>query len=295
MNKLTPIDYIENSLSYQPKIILSWITQGIVINNTRYSIKEFRIKEDGKLYAVIAEDKYNSDYFEVQLSPDEETLKQILASIAEKEQTLESTRNTIAINHGSNGTSNKTKVDTNPQKVLEHENLISDSEYITLQHQTGESTTHIQAVKLKEKLDDLEQNKQDVLVSGNGITIQGQTISVTGGGGGGSTPSIQDFEIASGELYAIKYSVEIAGGTFKTFVFDCLTETSEHVISGQLKEELEQHISSGSSISNGAISITNDGTDLKFINSASQGAGQQATFTFYTPPTGDGVGGIEIV
>lgn len=81
MNKLTPIDYIENSLSYQPKIILSWITQGIVINNTRYSIKEFRLKEDGKLYAVIAEDKYNSDYFEVQLSPSEEILEHINEAI----------------------------------------------------------------------------------------------------------------------------------------------------------------------------------------------------------------------
>lgn len=42
---------------------------------------------------------------------------------AQKEQVLESTRNTIAINHGTNGTDEKTTVDTNPQKVLEHENL----------------------------------------------------------------------------------------------------------------------------------------------------------------------------
>ena len=45
---------------------------------------------------------------------------------AQKEQLLESTRNTITINHGENGTAEKTTVDTNPQKVLEHENLISD-------------------------------------------------------------------------------------------------------------------------------------------------------------------------
>ena len=62
----------------------------------------------------------------------------------QKEQVLESTRNTITINHGENGTAEKTTVDTNPLKVLEHENLISDSEYITLNHQTGENTTHIQ-------------------------------------------------------------------------------------------------------------------------------------------------------
>ena len=44
----------------------------------------------------------------------------------QKEQLLESTRNTVTIEHGSNGTSEKTKVDTNPQKVLEHDNLLTD-------------------------------------------------------------------------------------------------------------------------------------------------------------------------
>ena len=45
---------------------------------------------------------------------------------AQKEQVLESTRNTITINHGANGTAEKTTVDTNPQKVLEHENLLTE-------------------------------------------------------------------------------------------------------------------------------------------------------------------------
>ena len=44
---------------------------------------------------------------------------------AQKEQVLESTRNTITINHGTNGTAEKTTVDTNPKKVLEHENLLT--------------------------------------------------------------------------------------------------------------------------------------------------------------------------
>lgn len=42
---------------------------------------------------------------------------------AQKEQVLESTRNTVSIQHGTNATPEKTNVDTNPQKVLEHENL----------------------------------------------------------------------------------------------------------------------------------------------------------------------------
>ena len=41
----------------------------------------------------------------------------------QKEQVIESTRETITINHGTNGTDEKTTVDTNPGKVLEHENL----------------------------------------------------------------------------------------------------------------------------------------------------------------------------
>ena len=42
---------------------------------------------------------------------------------AQKEQVLQSTRNTVNIQHGTNGTNEKTTVDTNPAKVLEHDNL----------------------------------------------------------------------------------------------------------------------------------------------------------------------------
>ena len=45
----------------------------------------------------------------------------------QKEQVLASTQNTITITHGTNGTSETTKVDTNPQKVLEHDNLLTDN------------------------------------------------------------------------------------------------------------------------------------------------------------------------
>ena len=88
---------------------------------------------------------------------------------AQKEQLLESTRNTITINHGTNGTAEKTTVDTDPQKVLEHENLISDSEYITLDHQTDVNKTHIKTESLKQELQQLHQKhdaqKEQVLES----------------------------------------------------------------------------------------------------------------------------------
>ena len=74
---------------------------------------------------------------------------------AQKEQLLESTRGTITINHGTNGTAEKTTVDTNPQKVLEHENLISNSQYVTIEHVEDSNTTEIKTDKLVTKLDEL--------------------------------------------------------------------------------------------------------------------------------------------
>ena len=195
---------------------------------------------------------------------------------AQKEQVLESTRDTITINHGTNGTAEKTTVDTNPQKVLEHENLISDSEYITLNHQQGENTTHIQTATLKEKLDNLQQTKQDVLTAGEGITINGQTISYSG-----ATSSIKRYSTADGEYVVFKHDVRSAYHTLTTFSVVCWGTNAEHVITGELKEQLEYFIQAGG-VSNGALSITNDGTNIKLINSAtSNHADQHGTFTFY--------------
>lgn len=58
---------------------------------------------------------------------------------AQKEQVLESTRNTITIQHGANGTDEKTKVDTNPEKVLEHDKLKTGDGLATL-FNTDETT-----------------------------------------------------------------------------------------------------------------------------------------------------------
>ena len=57
---------------------------------------------------------------------------------AQKEQILQSTRNTISIHHGNNGTDEKTTVDTNPEKVLEHTNLLTD--YGISKDTTGNTT-----------------------------------------------------------------------------------------------------------------------------------------------------------
>ena len=65
---------------------------------------------------------------------------------SQKEQVLESTRNTISINHGTNGTAEKTTVDTNPQKVLEHEKL-KTGDGLTTSFNTDETTIRFKATK----------------------------------------------------------------------------------------------------------------------------------------------------
>ena len=205
----------------------------------------------------------------------------------QKEQLLESTRNTITINHGTNGTAEKTTVDTNPQKVLEHENLISDSEYITLDHETDVNKTHIKTESLKQELQQLHQTKQDTLIAGNGITIQGNTISATGGG---ATSTIQEYFEAEWEFAADKHVVQSGQNTLTTFSFTCFSGTAEHVLSGALKEELQNYfLFSPHTLSNGAITITYDGTNIKLMNSKStEEADQQATFTFFVNSGGGG-------
>ena len=192
----------------------------------------------------------------------------------QKEQVLESTRNTIAIRHATNGTAEKTTVDTNPLKVLEHENLISDSVYITLDHQTDVNKTHIKTEKLKQELQQLHQTKQDVLTAGTGITIQDNVISASGGE---TTSTFQVFQ--GDEFLAIKHVLISEYIILTTFSFEC-HNAAEIVLSGELKTELEKFFPNWS-VSNGAITITNDRTTMKLINSApSENVAQQAIFTF---------------
>ena len=223
----------------------------------------------------------------------------------QKEQSLESTRSTITIAHGANSTPETTKVDTNPQKVLEHDNLtvgdgltkehtgnktnlnvnpvkvlehdnlISDSEYITITHQSGETTTHIQTAKLKEELDDLNLNKQDVLIAGNGITIEGQTISSSGG----ASVSAQEFGGGGFEYYTLMHIIDYGDFRIITFTIEVEPEASETTIVEPLATHIEQFVQPNTSISNGAITITNDGTNIKFNTSSSENR-QQGTFTF---------------
>lgn len=195
---------------------------------------------------------------------------------AQKEQVLESTRDTIAIHHGTNGTAEKTTVDTNPKKVLEHENLISDSEYITLEHQTAENTTHIQTTALEQVLH-----------------VLFETISSIGRGASSSI----EYTHSDGDFQLFKYVVKDAHDTFVTYTFNVNSGTPQLTFTHDLKNDLERFVRVDSTVSNGAISLTNDGTAIIVTNSKStESASQQGTFTFYertesgggdVPPSGN--------
>lgn len=73
------IEYNQNDLSHVPKYIMYWVSQGVVIEGLRYSVKEFRV-EDNKFKLII---ERNGEFFEVDISTgsggsatiDPETLK----------------------------------------------------------------------------------------------------------------------------------------------------------------------------------------------------------------------------
>ena len=278
---------------------------------------------------------------------------------AQKEQVLESTRNTVTIHHGTNGTAEKTTVDTNPQKVLEHENLktgdglttsfntdettirfkatkkppetnlntlgegvirgngfsidqvpsgnqVDSAAYVTMNIsenrkvqfyiressleygiirlyyrfiQNGEVTEWRQMVADSGELNNQLTQKQDKLTAGDGITIDGNTISATG-----TTSTIEFYQhTGETEYRAFKQVVTNGNDTFVTFTFNWNPQSGrEHSISGDLKTQLEKFVGANMTVSNGAISIKNDGTSMKLINSApSESVHQQGTFTFY--------------
>lgn len=73
------IEYNQNDLSHVPKSIIYWVSQGVVIEGVRYSVKEFRV-EEGNFKLII---EHNGEFFEVETSKgsggsatiDPETLK----------------------------------------------------------------------------------------------------------------------------------------------------------------------------------------------------------------------------
>ena len=121
---------------------------------------------------------------------------------------------------------------------------------------------------------DLLAQKQNKLTAGEGITIQDNVISATG-----ATSTIEHFE--GNDFADWKHVVTNGNDTFVTYTFNVNSGTPQVTFVNDLKNDLEKFVGANKTVSNGALKLTNDGTDIKLINSKSTESGwQQGTFTF---------------
>ena len=152
----------------------------------------------------------------------------------QKEQVLESTRNTVAIHHGTNGTAEKTTVDTNPQKVLEHENLIAGS-YLT-KTSSGNTST----LKVSDDFVGIVNGKQNTLTSNKSIGVVGTGLR---------------------QLYMNKCDFPATGALLKTHIKSISAKTTVEVA----EEEFNFIVKFDKDVTN-AIFTINTPTASKFSN-----------------------------
>ena len=283
MKKLNPIKYIEDALSHHPKTILLWMTQGIVIDGNRYSIKEFRLK-DSKLYAVIANNEYNPEYFEVQLCPDEGTLKDIYKAIKDNKIAIykEITDRENEINRVDNAIKENTaKID---EGITDHQNDINRvdkaiaANTTKINQEITDRTNEITRVDgAISTLNSSLSQKQNKLTSGEGITIQDNVISASGSG-----TSLDITLFTSEGFSAFGQFIKKGPTTIETFTFDCQPQFTERELNANLKAHLKKFVRAGMTVSSGSLTITNDGTSMKLIKSeSSENVSRQETFTFH--------------
>ncbi len=98
-----------------------------------------------------------------------------------KENKLESVRETIAVTHGAEGTNATTKVDTNPQKVLEHDNLKVGAKLVKTHNASSNDTTISLDSNFVSQVDKATTDisgKQDKLTASDGIKLSGNVITL---------------------------------------------------------------------------------------------------------------------
>ena len=164
---------------------------------------------------------------------------------AQKEQVLESTRDTITINHGTNGTAEKTTVDTNPLKVLEHENLTVGSGL--LKSHTGEQNTTNLSVDFN--------TVQQIMSAGDGLSISNNKISIK------PNTSIGVSETGLQQLYTSKYTFAATGALLKTYIKSISSNSTVEVA----EEEFNFIVKFNKDVTN-AIFTINTPTATKFSN-----------------------------
>ena len=98
-----------------------------------------------------------------------------------KENKLESPQKTITVSHGAEGTTTTTKVDTNPQKVLEHDNLKVGTKLVkTHTSSSNETTISLDSdfiAQVDKATTDIS-GKQNVLNATNGVKLNDDTLTL---------------------------------------------------------------------------------------------------------------------
>ena len=177
---------------------------------------------------------------------------------------LESTRNTVSINHGTNGTDEKTTVDTNPQKVLEHENLISNSQYVTIEHEQDSSTSEIKTDKLVSKLNELE-NKIPTSVGVRNLlsnTNQGKTNWEWASPSGGATA--EDYNVDGTNAVKLTYTADVSDPwsfiKYQGLIRKLIEPDTKYTLSFDVKPSVDVTFSATLKRGDSSAPLTNVGT-----------------------------------
>ena len=238
---------------------------------------------------------------------------------AQKEQVIESTRDTITITHGTNGTPEKTTVDINPQKVLEHENLKAGNNISIIHNPTTNDSTVLWSDEASNRFESalsdinvLKDSKENKLQSLSGtinivsapepqkksvIDVNASKVALLDNIQAGENVRVNKSGnvvtiSASGGLTPQHQSYGTRGKSYYVFkeVFGLRTTYTievgqgnpELTVGGDLKSDLALKLANVSTLTNGSITLKYDGSDVKIITNTSPASGvEQATFTFY--------------
>ena len=173
---------------------------------------------------------------------------------AQKEQVLESTRNTVTINHGANGTPEKTNVDTNPAKVLEHTNLLTD--YGISKNTTGNTTKlGLEYTKVEDNFD-LNNLENGNVRCGKFVNAPKQNTWFFASAYSGSTSTFQEaFTVIDNVYYLYKRFKD--GGTWGAWREQVSDKSKVDALIAQKQNKLTAM---------GGISITGDSISLTTID-----------------------------
>ena len=185
---------------------------------------------------------------------------------AQKEQVLESTRNTVTIHHGTNGTAEKTTVDTNPQKVLEHEKL-KTGDGLTRSFNTDETTIMFKATR--------KPPETNLNTLGEGV-IRGRGFSIDQVPNGNQDHSAAYVTINTSDNRKVQFYIRESGDHrgeirlyYRFIINDVVTEWKQMVGDrGELNNQLTQKQNKLTAMD--GISITGDSIYLTSLNDYSE-------------------------